>query len=419
MLHAASGRALGNLHEMSSTLLDILSVDSFNNGLPKYYQHILSVFEHARSFSHVADFASFALQALERDTQKAEHDPDYANLRSDLLSRLFHASQKTCQFDKAYSALSRYTNLALQKSALSSLITSILSASGPGSAGLEQLLRFPLLLNPTLSSHVDEILSSLAQKQTSFISSLEPDWEGNNNTPDYHRILHAYRIARNDFRGAAVLGYQTVRRLRNARDAPSTQLALARRVKDEGLDTNRMVEEDDLESKEIRHELLSLINLLACVDKNEAYILVEIDGSPEPAGAITTSEAGSPRQQQQQQRQEGDDVFMEDATSNNKSPPVASNGGGGLLAFFGGSNRRGSSGSSVTAAPPPNNKNTNHQQHPPRRVVVTLDHLRREYQAELDRVSRIQRGDWEFGAVEGSEDQDQDQDMDDTLLVDI
>ncbi|KKA16873.1 hypothetical protein T310_9487 [Rasamsonia emersonii CBS 393.64] len=412
----SSGRALGNLHEMSSSLLDILSVDSFNNGLPKYFQHVISVFEQARSFSHVADFASLALQALERDNQKAEHDPEYADLRSDLLSRLFHASLKTCQFDKAYSALSRYTNLTLQKSALSSLITSIFSAYG-GSAGLEQLLRFPLLLNPTLSSYVDEILLSLAKKQTSFRSALEPDdrlWEGNNSTPDYHRILYAYRIARNDFRGAAELGYQTVQRLRNARDAPSSQLTLAKRIRDEG-DTNRLVEEDDMESKEIRHELLSLINLLACVDKNEAYILVELDGPSPAAPTLTASEAGSPGK-----RQDGDDVFMEDATPS-KNPPAATNGS--LLSFFGGS-RRASSGSSVAGASntgpqqsttTTNNHNNTNTKQQPRRVVVTLDHLRREYQAELDRVSRIERGDWEFGAVEGSEDQD----MDDTLLANI
>lgn len=398
---------------MSSSLLDILSVDSFNNGLPKYFQHVISVFEQARSFSHVADFASLALQALERDSQKAEHDPEYADLRSDLLSRLFHASLKTCQFDKAYSALSRYTNLTLQKSALSSLITSIFSACG-GSAGLEQLLRFPLLLNPTLSSYVDEILFSLAKKQTSFRSALEPDdklWEGNNSTPDYHRILYAYRIARNDFRGAAELGYQTVQRLRNARDAPSSQLTLAKRIRDEG-DTNRLVEEDDMESKEIRHELLSLINLLACVDKNEAYILVELDGPSPPAATLTASEADSPGK-----RQDGDDVFMEDATP---TKSTTTSNGGLLSSFFGGSRR--ASGPSVPGAgstgpqqSTTNNNNTNTKQHQPRRVVVTLDHLRREYQAELDRISRIERGDWEFGAVEGFEDQD----MDDTLLANI
>ncbi|OKL60069.1 hypothetical protein UA08_04475 [Talaromyces atroroseus] len=376
----SAGRALGNLSDMSAGLLDILDADNFNNGLPKYFQHIYSVFEKARSFSHVADFASLALQALEVDPLKSTDDPDYQNLRTDILSRMFYASLRTCQFDKAYSALSRYTNHALQKSALASLITAILSAYGSGTSGLEQLLHFPLWLTPNLSLYVDESLMSLARKQTSFSSPLNADgnsWE-NNYTPDYHRVLHAYRIARNDLRGAAELGYQTVQRLRHARDFPITQRALARRGKVDEEETKRMVEEDDIESKEIRHELLSLINLLACVDQSEAYILVDLDAAVPPAPS-SILEASTPGKRNR------DDVFIEDSTPS-KSPPSAAN------------QRRRSSGTiSVNGA---SNHNIHKQRPSGRRVIVTLEQLRREYQMELDRVSRIQRGDWEFGVVE-------------------
>jgi nuclear pore complex protein Nup160 len=392
---------------MSSSLLDILSVDSFHNGLAKYFQHVLSIFEQARSFSHVADFASLGLQALESD-HKSKGDLDYQNLRTDLLSRLFYASLKTCQFDTAYSALSRYTNFALQKSALSSLITAILNACGPGTAGLQQLLHFPLWLAPNLSSYVDEILLSLAKKQTSFSSSLDSDdqWWEMNHAPDYHRILHAYRIARDDLRGAAELGYQTVQRLRYARDAPSMQLTMARQGEE---DTARLVEEDDLESKEIRHELLSLINLLACVDKREAYILVELDAPPS-----TISDAGTPGKR----RGDDDDVFMDEATPSKPAGSTTSNGpsspsaSGSFVSFLDGNGRRRSSGATSVdhnnGKPPPLSR---------RQVIVTLEHLRREYQAELDRVSRLERGDWEFGAVETGADEDQN--MDDTMLVNI
>jgi nuclear pore complex protein Nup160 len=370
---------------MSSGLLDILDADNFNNGLPKYFQHILSVFEKARSFTHVSDFASFALQALETDGQYSQDDPEYLNIRTDVLSRLFYASLRTCQFDRAYSALSRYTNSALQKSALASLITAILSAYGPGMSGLEQLLHLPLGITPSLSSHVDECLLSLARKQPSFSSSLDPDdlwWEGND-TPDYHRVLHAYRIARNDLRGAAELGYQTVQRLRDARDTPLTQLALIRRGRIDDDESRRLVEEDDLESKKIRHELLSLINLLACVDKNEAYILVELDPTP---GITETAKHND----------DSDDVFMDEANSSHgPSSPSA---------------RRRSSGTGSAEASQQAISNKKHRPSP-QRAIVTLEHLRREYQAELDRVSRIQRGDWEFGAVEG--------DIDNSLLINL
>ncbi|EED24084.1 conserved hypothetical protein [Talaromyces stipitatus ATCC 10500] len=387
----SSGRALGDLSEISSGLLDLLAADKFNNGLPKYFQHILSLFEKAGSFSHVADFASLSLQALESDPLKTKDYPEYQDLRTDVLSRLFHASLRTCQFDKAYSALSRYTNLALQKSALGLLIKAILSAYGSGTAGLQQLLHFPLWLTPNLSSYVDESLLSLARKQTSFSSSFDGDaylWESSY-TPDYHRILHAYRIARNDLRGAAELGYQTVQRLRHARDSPVAQRALIRRGKVDEEETKRMVEEDDLESKEIRHELLSLINLLASVDKAEAYILVDLDAVI-PATAPAISEAGTPGKR----HADDDDVFMDDGS------PLQSRSGS--LA-----QRRRSSGAlsmdsaRLTASTNTNNHN-NKNRASPRRVIVTLEQLRREYQSELDRVSRIQRGDWEFG-VDGYE----------------
>ena len=47
-----------------------------------------------------------------------------------------------------------------------------------------------------------------------------------------------------------------------------------------------------------------------------------------------------------------------------------------------------------------------------RRVIVTLDDVRREYQKVLDRCSRIERGDWEFGALDSDE-----ADNDDTMIL--
>ena len=50
-----------------------------------------------------------------------------------------------------------------------------------------------------------------------------------------------------------------------------------------------------------------------------------------------------------------------------------------------------------------------------RRIIVTLEHLRREFQSELDRVSRIERGDWEFGLL--GEEEDEDFDNDETMVL--
>lgn len=377
---------------MSSTLLDIVSVDSFHNGLPKYFQHVLSIFEQDRAFSHVSEFASLALQALTSEHGNAQ-DPEVSRLKNDLLSRLFSASLQICQFDQAYSALSRYQDSALQKSALTSLITSILAASGSGSAGLEQILHFPTSLIPNIAAHVDEILVSLAQKQPWSSSLLDTTNKWAEGTVDYQRILQAYRIKRGDYRGAAEVAYHNVERLRQARNTSAHHLL----SKAKAGDVHHTLEEDDPESNEIRHELLSLINLLACVDKSESYILVDKE---EPRSATSHDSLKSPA------AAEDDDgnVFMDEATA---SPGSRHGSISSLRALSGKSSRQ-----SISFPQP---ATVGHGLR--RRVIVTLDHLRREYQSELDRVSRIERGDWEFGLDAGF---DLDQivpDNDDTMLL--
>lgn len=390
---------------MSSALLDIVSVDCFHNGLPKYFQHVLSIFERVRSFSHVADFASLALQTLE--SELSEQDPEYGVLRTDLLARLFHASLKTCRFDEAYSAITRYSDLALQRSALNSLITTVLAASGPGTIGLKQILHFPISSN--IAFYVDETLASLARKQSSSNSILYTDNRWTDTTPDYQRIHQAYRIARSDYRGAAEIAYRNVQRLRQARDSPSSHLAL----KGKEIDQKSMVEEDDPESQEIRNELLSLINLLACADKSETYILVE-RGNPTNTTSSSSLSATSPdRRRSAQQADDDGNVIMDDAdtTTTTNSPTTFNNRN---------PNRRPSSNTSGSGSGRPSSSNQQHHHArpaPQRRVIVTLDHLRREYQTELDRVSRIERGDWEFGALDGEEDEDGVVDNDDTMIL--
>ncbi|CRL19480.1 WD40 repeat, conserved site [Penicillium camemberti] len=398
------GKPMGNLSDMSAELLDLLDVDCFHNGLAKYYQHILSIFEKVRSYSHVADFASLALQALDSEVW-AEQDSEYPTVRDDLLSRLFTGALKTCQFDQAYSALARLQDLKLQRTELSELVSTILAVSGPGTAGLKQILRFPTSLVPNIASFIDEILVHLTRKQTTNVSWLDADNKIFPATPDYTRILQSYRIARSDYRGAAEIAYRNVQRLRKARDAPSSALALKGREAEDA--ARSPVEEDDAESKEIRQELLSLINLLACVDKSEAYILVE-NGPPISAAPISPHE-----RRPSTQADEDGNVSMEDVDPASPTPLGGKRRSSNAVAFAP-THRRGSSKSSVIER-----RNsivsfevpaTNHLLK--RRIIVTLEHLRREFQSELDRVSRIERGDWEFGL-----DEEKDVDNDETMVL--
>ncbi|KAK2873935.1 hypothetical protein FQN49_001986 [Arthroderma sp. PD_2] len=382
------GKAVGNLHEMSSNLLDIVSVDSFYNGLPRYFQHVVSLFELSRAFVHVADFANLALQALGSSPKKHETDLEHKNLRSDLLSRLFHASLKICRFDDAYSALARYTDIALQKSALTSLTTTILTAYGSGTAGLQKVLRLPLSLTPHLCSHVDDILASLASKQSplggSFTQAVPlAGWQGPENTPEYHRVLKAYRIARNDIRGAAEISYQTVSRLRDLRDRPATSKVKFFTPEEASHDLN----EDDIESRELRNELLSLINLLACMEKNEAYIVVEQFDPNGNRRDSTSTIANRPSSSIE-------DPFTT-SSSSIRNPFLKSSDSRSFTSPDSPTNQRHNSSLSRSSS--------DLKISPAKRIVVTLEDLRKEYQSELDRVSRIRSGDWEFGAVEDLE----------------
>jgi DNA repair protein RAD51/nuclear pore complex protein Nup160 len=79
--------------------------DSFSDGLPKYYHHVLGLFEKEKAYSFVSDFARLGLRSLTGGED--------ADLKTELLSRLFTASKETAKFDEAYSAMTRYTDMSL------------------------------------------------------------------------------------------------------------------------------------------------------------------------------------------------------------------------------------------------------------------------------------------------------------------
>ena len=152
-----------------------------------------------------------------------------------------------------------------------------------------ELLKFPL---HGLADDVDAILSSLCQKTLNLASG-----------PPYHQILYSFRICRDNFRGAASILYERLRRLQT---------------------TSSKVHESTDES--LAQCYLMIINTLASVRKEDAYILVEqtVDGVRPPQWGIGQGKK--------------------------------------LL----------------------------------KRQIVTLDTLRKEYQAELDRVAAIEGGQFPF-----------------------
>lgn len=110
------------------------------------------------------------------------------------------------------------------------------------------LLRLPFANNPSLHHHLDTTLAA---------KSLDPV-----HAPRYHAALYACRLARNDFRGAALALYLRLRRLQG-RGAGSNG------------DGHADASPAATGSQAVLDAYLALINVLACVETSQAWILAD------------------------------------------------------------------------------------------------------------------------------------------------
>ncbi|KIV78576.1 hypothetical protein PV11_06219 [Exophiala sideris] len=312
----ACGKAVGNLVALSAGLLSMIEAESFNSGMPSYLYHVSTLFESANACNEAAQFAHLTLQALQPD-QKAP----VPNFESEVLSRLFHAEIKLARFDRAYGALVELPDLALQRSSVTSLINTMLdqqSSTLDAQGAVKTLQSLPWGMHPHLFRLMDHHLVSLAQQQTSagVPSSGLLTAHG---SLDYLGIIYALRVAQKNYRGALTVLYDRLRLVRRSGKARHDPQATA-----------------------LRHVLLSLINMMACVAPEEAYVLAEAE----------VDERARPEQKTDENQTNGD------AKSQKR-----------------------------------------------RRIIITLEDLRKEYQQILDRCSRIERGDFDF-EVDGETDDD-------------
>ncbi|KAI9797611.1 MAG: hypothetical protein M1833_005394 [Piccolia ochrophora] len=208
----------------------LLSTDReyFNAGLPAYYSHIAELFEGEKSYTYVAEAARLGLQFI-----SGSNDPENRRTRSTLLSRLFSSSVETSTFDTAYSALLRYPDKTLQHKDLDKLLTRMCTSDATS-----QLLSLPLL---SLQNEAEDILAAKCHDTLSV-----------NTGPPYHRILYAWRVKRNDFKGAAEVLHERLQRLKAK--------SFTRR---------------DPQNVPLMQEYLLLINALASVDPGQAWLLTE------------------------------------------------------------------------------------------------------------------------------------------------
>ena len=317
----ACGKAVGNLVSLSAGLLSVTEAESFHNGLHFYLHHITTLFEAAEAYNEAAKFAHLTLQAL-----PAGYKETGLKFRAEVLSQVFNAELNQSKFGNAYAALIQLPDPALQRSCVTTLLDAILNPSSfiSGSEGaVRNLQSLPWVMYPHLARQMDEHLASLSKNQ-----SVSTTWASANSKMDYLAVMHTIRISQKNYRGAVNVLYDRLKLIRRSGRA-----------------------RHDPQSTALRHVLLALINLLACVEPNEAYILVEVDGQKPPLNGVDG----------------GDDSHGRD-------------------------------------------EGINMQMKKRRRVIITLDDLRKEYQSVLDKCSRIERGDFDF-EVDDEEDGD-DEDVD-------
>lgn len=326
------GKAAGNLVELSAGLLSLIEAASFYNGLPIYLHHITTIFESAKAYNEASQFAHLTLEAL----QAGQKEPS-SNFRTEVLSRLFTSELKLSRYRNAYDALVQLSDLPLQRSSVTALVNAVLNgqSSVNGSKSSVKLLQsLPWAMHPHLAHQLDQHLVSLSKKQTT-TNTRTSEWSPTGGEVDYLDIIHAIRVSHKDYRGAVTVLFDRLRLVqRSARARHDPQATVLRQV------------------------LLALINAMACVAPEEAYILVDEDTKPQPNYQQTT----------------GNDTTMAGAEHHDGD------------------------------AARPKKK---------RRIIITLEDLRKEYQQVLDKCSRIERGDFDFD-IDG----DTDEEGDDTLQAD-
>ena len=203
------------------SLLSPKEAAHFGQGLPNYYTHIIDLFE-AASPAMPAETTHFANLALAKVSKNVSVDQ-----LSQLLGSLFSASLKMADFDAAHSALTRHPS---PETLLPEFIKTILNTPKANSRLLS--LAWPA----DLHRHIDVLLAKEAKP----------------------KLLAAWRLQQNDFPGAA------------SALLPSLNALQANVGTSKG------------EEKDLENQYLTIINLLECAGKENAWLLS--GGSTEVGG---------------------------------------------------------------------------------------------------------------------------------------
>ncbi|GJC99735.1 DNA repair protein rad51 [Colletotrichum higginsianum] len=203
----------------SSGLLDDTEWNLLNKGPARYHCHIVALFEKAKAYSFVIEFAGLAIQY-------SHASPEAALVRSEMLSRQFNAATVFSRFDVAHASLLAMKDKAMQHSSLRKLVDKMCE-----SYHTSELMSLPF---PGLQDSIDEILAQRCKTAMDVLSGIP-----------YHQILYSWRIKHNDYRGAATVLLDRIQKLQHAGEG------------------DKLIGDDILDTAVTKQYLL-LINALSC-----------------------------------------------------------------------------------------------------------------------------------------------------------
>lgn len=240
--------------------------NQFGQGPTAYYQHVATLYERLSVWSYAADFARMALDFLDHGIDadqiyaqdRLQNDPDSSQMeiidavmvqqrllnkggsvREELLSRLFNTLLQTGRYQEAFTALQQLNDLPVKRSELKKLLDTCVKTGA-----IQDLLALPYEA-ANLVHETDAVLLSLAEKElVTSTSTSRP----------FCRIVHAFRLGRSDYRGAAQVLHEQLERLKHTREQHSLQ---------------------DPEDETLLDLYVLLITTLACCGEDKAWLLAD------------------------------------------------------------------------------------------------------------------------------------------------
>ncbi|EFX03513.1 hypothetical protein CMQ_441 [Grosmannia clavigera kw1407] len=366
----------------SAGLIDESEWNLFYSGLPNYYAHIVALYDRQKAYSFVIDFARLSLQFSRPGSRGGGSDAlttatsaDAA--RMDMLSRQFTAATALARFDLAHTVLQGMGSDAAMQQACLRFLVEKMAETGQ----VAQLMGLPF---PGLRDAVDGVLEHKCRAAMEVMRGTQ-----------WHQILYGWRIAHNDYRGAAAVLLDRLQKLQQAGEGDKFVSAIG-----------GVGGETDVLDTPVTRQYLMLINTLSCVEPKQAWIYTEdlslrvgsggIDGDGD-GDSVDIGGNGEDADDSSSVRAtvevDGDDkdglaaAAADTTTTTTATPPIKTNG----------TKHKGTAVSSGSDAMAELLKKAAAAKRQPWRKVVTLADIRKQYQDELDRIAAIQNNQFEFG----------------------